>query len=83
MTNADEMLSLLDYLGKVAGKELGKEVHTAAKAKREKMDSKQVDTKTYKGKVMMYRREFLDSHFGHLTVVDITPAPTPDDDLPF
>jgi 7-cyano-7-deazaguanine synthase len=58
-----ELISLYDYLGRAAGKDLGDQVYKAAVRLKEKVDTRWVDTKTYKGKVMLYRREFLDEYF--------------------
>jgi hypothetical protein len=57
------MLSLFDYLGKPAGIELGDKVYKAAKASQVPTSIREVHTKTYSGKVMLYPKEFLDSYF--------------------
>jgi ribosomal protein L18 len=59
----EELLSLYDYLGKAAGSELGKQVNEVAKTKKIKYVVKEVSTPTYKGKVMMYPKSFLDNYF--------------------
>ena len=58
-----ELVSLFDYLGHAAGADLGKQVYDTAYKLKEKVDSRIVDTKTYKGKIMLYRRGFLDEYF--------------------
>ena len=58
-----ELMSLYDYLGHAAGKDLGDQVYRTASKLKEKVDTRWVDTKTYKGKVMLYRRGFLDEYF--------------------
>lgn len=58
-----ELISLFDYLGHAAGAELGDQVYKAAAKLKEKVDTRWVDTKTYKGKVMLYRRGFLQEYF--------------------
>jgi hypothetical protein len=58
-----ELISLFDYLGHAAGAELGKQVYKTAERLKEKVDTRWVDTKTYKGKVMLYRRGFLQEYF--------------------
>jgi hypothetical protein len=58
-----EMVSLFDYLGHAAGVNLGAAVYSTARRTREKVDIRMVETKTYKGKVMLYRREFLNDYF--------------------
>ena len=60
---AEELVSLFEYLGHAAGTELGKKVAAAASTARETMDIRMVNTKTYKGKVMLYRKVFLDEYF--------------------
>ena len=60
---AEKLVSLYEYLGRPAGAELGKKVATAATRAHETMDIREVNTKTYKGKVMLYREVFLDEYF--------------------
>lgn len=60
---AEKLVSLFEYLGRAAGAELGKQVATAATRAHETMDIRVVNTKTYKGKVMLYREVFLDEYF--------------------
>jgi ABC-type Zn uptake system ZnuABC Zn-binding protein ZnuA len=60
---AEKLVSLFEYLGRAAGTELGKQVATAATRAHETMDIRIVNTKTYKGKVMLYREIFLDEYF--------------------
>jgi hypothetical protein len=57
------MLSLFDYLGKPAGVELGDKVYKSAKASKISTSIRNVHTKNYSGKVMLYPKEFLDSYF--------------------
>lgn len=57
------MTSLFDYLGRAAGAELGGQVYATAKKLKEKVESRVIQTKTYKGQVMLYRRAFLDEYF--------------------
>ncbi len=59
----NEMVSLYDYLGHAAGSELGKEVATAATLMRVPMDNREVTTKTYQGRIILYPRWFLDNYF--------------------
>ncbi len=67
------MLSLYDYLGKAAGKELGKQVAEYAMLKNAKVETREVSNLRYTGKVMLYEKSLLDEFFN----VDQT------DDLPF
>lgn len=58
-----EMVSLFDYLGHAAGVSLGAAVYSTARRTKEKVDIRMVETKTYKGKVMLYRKDFLREYF--------------------
>ncbi len=67
------MLSLFDYLGHPAGKELGKQVAEYAMLKNAKVETREVSNLRYTGKVMLYEKSLLDEFFN----TDQT------DDLPF
>jgi hypothetical protein len=69
----NQMLSLYDYLGKAAGRDLGNQVYKAASAQKVKVTEKQVSNPAYSGKILMYPKSFLDSYFQVEQV----------DDLPF
>jgi len=56
-------VSLFDHLGHPAGTELGRAVHRVAKREKEPVSIREVKTKTYTGKVMLYRKEFLTEYF--------------------
>jgi len=58
-----EMISLFDFLGHAAGAALGAAVYGVANRTREKVDIRIIETKTYKGKVMLYRKAFLNDYF--------------------
>jgi len=58
-----ELISLFDYLGHAAGTQLGTQVYEVAKRIKEPVDTRYVKTKTYEGKVVVYRRAFLDEYF--------------------
>jgi len=58
-----DMLSLYDYLGHPAGKELGKLVASSAAKQKIKMETRAVANKKYSGPVMLYPKYFLDSYF--------------------
>jgi hypothetical protein len=60
------MMSLFEYLGYAAGSELGKEVYDTAVKLRETIRTQEVSNPKYSGKVMLYRREFLDIYFGNI-----------------
>lgn len=57
------MMSLFDYLGRAAGPDLGKQVFAESKAVKIKTEIREVNTKSYKGKVILYPKEFLDYFF--------------------
>ena len=59
----NQMLSLYDYLGKAAGRDLGNQVYKAASAQKVKVTEKQVSNPAYSGKILMYPKSFLDSYF--------------------
>jgi len=59
----NQMLSLYDYLGKAAGKDLGNQVYKTASAQKIQVTEKQVSNPVYKGKVLMYPKSFLDRFF--------------------
>jgi hypothetical protein len=58
-----EYVSLFDYLGHPAGTALGTQVYEAAKRCKEKTDTRIVSTRTYNGKVLLYRKAFLQEYF--------------------
>lgn len=78
-----EMISLFDYLGKPAGGELGKEVYAEARKRRIKVESREVESKGYTGKIMMYPKSFLNEYFNKSTTVIKTRPEPADDGLPF
>ena len=56
-------LSLLDYLGRPAGKALGAAVYEVAKLAKESVRVRKLDEPYYRGKVMVYRKTFLEAVF--------------------
>jgi hypothetical protein len=64
------MMSLYDYLGRPAGPELGKEVAETAVKLKETIEKKYIENTRYKGEILMYRREFLDTYFGNVVYED-------------
>jgi len=58
-----EYLSLYDYLGHAAGKELGKEVAAAAIQAGIRLETREVDNPKYTGIVHLYPKNFLDFYF--------------------
>lgn len=63
--NKPYMMSLYDYLGRAAGQELGKQVCKVAIKLKETIQEREIHNTRYKGKVYLYRREFLDEYFGN------------------
>ena len=63
---AQATVSLYDFLGKAAGTELGKEVYDASVKEKEPVNVREIKTKRYNGKVMLYRKEFLNKYFKHV-----------------
>jgi hypothetical protein len=59
----EKFLSLYDYLGKAAGRELGREVHNAAIAVGIPTDRKYVNNTVYRGWVQMYPENWLIGYF--------------------
>lgn len=57
------MVSLFDYLGHAAGKDLGKSVVYQAKKDNIPTQTRYVSNKKYTGSVMLYPEYFLDSYF--------------------
>lgn len=69
MKKEDATISLYDHLGYAAGKELGKEIYQLAIKLGEPVNTRQVTTKTYKGKVLLYREQFLKYYFDEQSIV--------------
>jgi hypothetical protein len=87
-----EYLSLYDYLGKPAGKELGGEVAQAAYQAGIKPEERQISNPKYTGAVHLYPKDFLDFYFrepeSHQIEDDLPKGfdwtgNLDDDDLPF
>jgi hypothetical protein len=58
-----EMMSLYDYLGRAAGKQLGEQVAAYATLRKAKYATRTVNNPSYQGEVMLYTKEFLDECF--------------------
>ena len=63
MSIKTEMLSLYDYLGKAAGKQLGEQVAAYAKLRKAEYGTKEVNHFGYQGVVQTYTKAFLDECF--------------------
>ncbi len=59
----EKFMSLYDYLGRAAGRELGDQVFRAASVSRIPVKTKEVTTPKYKGKIMMYPENWLIGYF--------------------
>jgi hypothetical protein len=57
------MISLYDYLGKPAGKELGLQVSNYAKLRKAKFGKRFIANSKYTGIVILYEKEFLSEFF--------------------
>jgi hypothetical protein len=83
-----EYLSLYDYLGKPAGKELGGQVAQAAYQGGIKPQEREISNPKYTGSVHLYPKDFLEFYFRKPTE-DVLPkghdwtGNLADDDLPF
>jgi len=83
--NGKTYYSLYEYLGKAAGEELGLKVNAVAIEKNQPIVKQYVENSVFKGKVMCYTKNFLDSYFNK---TEYNPdldyfQMTKDDDLPF
>lgn len=78
-----EYLSLYDYLGKAAGGELGKQVASAASKADIKLETRDVENPKYKGKVLLYPKDFLEFYFREPEVEPTLGDRQDNDDLPF
>jgi hypothetical protein len=79
-----EYLSLYDYLGKPAGKELGGQVAQAAYQGGIKPQNREIDNPKYTGIVHLYPKDFLDFYFREPEVEPtLGDRQDYDDDLPF
>ena len=61
----NEFLSLFDFLGYPAGKNLGESVYNYAVQQKTPVSTRQVSTRTYTGKVMLYPKPFLREFFSN------------------
>ena len=59
----ENYMSLYDFLGKPAGMNLGQKVCGEALRQKIKMEQREVSTKNYTGKVMLYPEAFLKEYF--------------------
>lgn len=68
------MMSLYDYLGRAAGKQLGAEVCAIATSLKENIEERYIENPAYKGNVHLYRREFLKEYFSGKQKIDVEPS---------
>jgi hypothetical protein len=64
--NTNDYVSLFDYLGKPAGKEVGANVNRVATMMGIAPVKREVSNNRYRGLVNLYTREFLDVYFKFL-----------------
>lgn len=91
MENKTEYLSLYDFLGKPAGKELGGQVAQAAYQGGIKSQNREISNPKYTGIVHLYPKDFLDFYFRPVDGSSVDELPggndwmgnLSDDDLPF
>ena len=81
MEKETKFLSLYDYLGHAAGGDLGKAVYAKAIERRQPTQQRDVSNTKFKGKVLLYTLEFLDSYFKPETIISYITSQ--DDELPF
>jgi len=58
-------LSLYDFLKRAAGPALGAVVEEAARKKKVKIKSRNINNPVYQGRVCLYPESFLKEYFGH------------------
>ena len=68
------LVSLYEYLGKAAGPVEGAKVYAVAQKLNEPVESTYVENVKYKGKVMLYRKEFLKMYFTVKGVLEAEPT---------
>jgi len=78
-----EYLSLYDYLGKPAGKELGGQVAQAAYQGGIKPQNREISNPKYTGIVHLYPKDFLDFYFREPEVEPTLGDKQDYDELPF
>jgi hypothetical protein len=70
----NNMMSLYDFLGYAAGLELGALVSKTAVALKEPIQEREITNTRYKGKVHLYRKEFLEEYFRLKKEADYEPS---------
>lgn len=84
MENKIKYLSLYDFLGKPAGRELGKKVAESASKIKLRLETREVSNPNYTGKVLLYPKDFLEAFFQEPEPIDsIIYGYVQDNDLPF
>jgi hypothetical protein len=85
----NQLISIFEYLGgKTPERGTGDKVYKHAKKIGAKFETKDIETRNYTGKIMLYERSFLDVYFNQNTyATQPLSMPEPeiefDDDLPF
>ena len=70
----NNMMSLYDFLGHAAGLELGGLVSKTAIKLKEPTQEREITNTRYKGKVHLYRKEFLEEYFRLKKEADYEPS---------
>lgn len=83
MENKTEYLSLYEFLGKPAGKELGARVKFAADQNSIPFKTRDVSNPKYTGNVLLYPKDFLDFYFREPEIEPTLDDRQGYDDLPF
>jgi hypothetical protein len=76
-------MSLFDFLGKPAGKDLGKEVFDYSKKIRITVKYRDITTPKYTGNICLYPLGFLVSYFNSKNNLNVVVEPKEEDNLPF
>jgi hypothetical protein len=71
----EEYKSLYEYLGKKAGKEMGKIVYQTARLDKVLVKQQEVSNPLYTGKVMTYPVTWLDSYFDRVKEINNNKTP--------
>ena len=80
----ERMMSVFEYFGnRTPDHGTGQRVYDYAKKVGARIESQEVNTVKYTGKVMVYERSFLDYYFNEIDGKELNSAPVDDDDLPF
>jgi hypothetical protein len=80
-TIQEEFLSLYDFLGRAAGKDLGAQVYVAAERGSIAYLERSISNPSFRGKVKLYPKSFLVGYFSHQS--SSNQEATQESELPF